>query len=271
MRFSRVFAPLFVALAMVGAGIAGAAGIHAALTPALVVVQPGDVFSVDFAITAADASFNAFDAVVEYDPSLITYQPVIPSALQQGTLMTGACASTFHLFSAAADSLKFTSAILCAGISRTGPGQLYHLTFQAGPTYADTPISLRPTRTKFFDAGIRVLPVETTDMLVRIMDLTGVGGAPAHPGLSLRAAPNPVRAGTTFTLWSEADGPQSLAIYDLRGRVVRAFDRTEAPKGARLVAWDGRDDRGNMLAAGVYRAVLRGGGRSVSQPVVIVP
>ena len=271
MRFARVFAPLFVALAMVGAGIAGAAGIHAALTPALVVVQPGDTFSIDFAITVPDASFNAFDSVVEYDPSLITFLPTVPTALQQGALMTGACGSTFHLFSAAADSLKFTSAILCSGISQTGPGQLYRLTFQAGPTYADTPITLRPTRTKFYDAGVRITPVATTDMLVRIMDLTSVGGGAGAHGLSLRAAPNPVRAGTTFTLWSEADGPQSLAIYDLRGRVVRAFDRTDAPKGARLVAWDGRDDRGLMLAAGVYRAVLRVGARRVSQPVVIVP
>jgi hypothetical protein len=271
MRFARVIAPLLLVLAVVGAEVASAAGIHAALTPALVVVQPGDLFSIDFAISEADASFNAFDSVVEYDPSLITFLPVVPSALQQGTLMTGGCGSTFHLFSAAADSLKFTSAILCAGISQTGPGQLYHLSFQAGATYADTPITLRPTRTRFYDAGVRITPIATTDMLVRIMDLTGVAGGTGAHGLSLRAAPNPVHAGTTFTLWSEADGSQSLAIYDLRGRVVRAFDRTDAPKGARLVAWDGRDDRGLMLAAGVYRAVLRVGARHVSQPVVIVP
>jgi hypothetical protein len=269
MRFARAFVPLLLVLAMAGA--AGAAGIHSALTPALVLVQPGETFSIDFAITEADASFNAFDAVVEYDPSLITFLPVVPSALQQGDLMTGACGSTFHLFSAAADSLKFTSAILCAGISRTGPGQLYHLSFQAGPTYADTPISLRPTRTKFYDAGVRIFPVATADALVRIMDLTGVGGPAGSQAISLRAAPNPVRAGTTFTLWSEAGGPQSLAIYDLRGRVVRAFDRTNAPAGARLVAWDGRDERGMALAAGVYRAVLRVGGRRVSSPIVIVP
>jgi hypothetical protein len=269
MRFARAVAVLLLVSGM--AGVAHAAGIHSAITPALVVVQPGDLFSVDFAITDADAAFNAFDAVVSYDPSLITFQPVVPSALQQGTLMTGSCGSTFHLFSAAADSLKFTSGILCAGVSQMGPGQLYHLNFQAGPTYADTPIALRPTRTKFFNDGVRILPAETADALVRIMDLTGVGDPAGGRGLSLRAAPNPVRAGTTFTLATEAEGPQSLTIYDLRGRVVRAFDRVDAPAGVRLVAWDGRDDRGLALAAGVYRAVLRAGGRRVSQPVVIVP
>ena len=269
MRFARAFVPLLLVLVMAGA--ASAAGIHAAITPALIQVQPNDLFSIDFVITEADAQFNAFDAVIEYDPSVITYLPVTPSALQQGDLMTGACGSTFHLFTAAADSLAFTSAILCGGISRTGPGQLYHLNFQAGPAYGESPLTLRPLRTKFFDAGVRIFPVELTNALVRVMDLTGVGDAPGPRGLSVRAAPNPVRAGTTFTLWSEADGPQSLAIYDLRGRVVRAFDRVDAPAGARLVAWDGRDERGMALAAGVYRAVLKVGGRHVSSPIVIVP
>jgi hypothetical protein len=271
MRVARASLALLIGIVLAGSSVARAAGIHAALTPELVTVQPGETFSIDFSITATDASFNAFDAVVEYDPAAVTFLPVVPSALQQGTLMTGSCGSTFHLFSAAADSLKFTSGILCAGVSQTGPGQLYRLNFQAGASYTDTWIRLRPTSTRFFSDGIRILPVETADAMVRIMDLTGVGDAAGGRGLSLRAAPNPVRAGTTFTLVSEADGPQSLTIYDLRGRVVRAFDRADAPAGVRLVAWDGRDDRGIALAAGVYRAVLRAGARQVSQPVVIVP
>ncbi len=263
-----ILVPVFGAM---DAGLTGAAGIHAAITPALTVVEPGDFFAVDFAITAADASFNGFDAVVEYDPAAVTFLPTSPTALQQGMLMTGACGSTFHRFSAAADSMAFTSVILCSGISRTGPGQLYHLNFQAGPALTETWIRLRPTRERFYNAGIRVSPVETADGLVKIVDLTGVGDANLTRGLSLRAAPNPVREGTTFELWADEGGAQSLAIYDLRGRVVRALDASDAGAGARTVAWDGRDDRGLRLAPGVYRAVLRAGGRRVSEPVVILP
>ena len=261
---------LFAALTALAPALADAAGIHCAMTPAVSMVQPGETFTLDFSITSADASFNGFDAVVEYDPAALTFLPTAPTALQQGTLMTGACGSTFHLFSSAADSMAFTSVILCAGVSQTGPGQLYELSFQAGPSYTDTWVRLRPTREKFFDAGIRVTPVETADALVHIMDLTGVPGTPAT-GLSLRAAPNPARVGSTFVAVADVDGPQSLAIYDLRGRIVRRFDAADAQAGPRSVPWDGLDDRGVKLAPGVYRAVLRSAGRSASTPLVVVP
>jgi hypothetical protein len=55
-------------------------------------------------------------------------------------------------------------------------------------------------------------------------------------------------------------------ILDLGGRIVRRLAGPE-PQEARAHdrVWDGRDDRGRALPAGVYRAVLTVGGRTLER------
>ncbi len=251
---------------------ARAAGIHVGLTPADSTVTPGDEFTIDFAIVAPDAAFNGFDAVVEYDPARLTFLPTVPASAQQGPLMLGACGNTFHLFSTAGDSITFTSVLLCAGQSLTGPGRLYRLRFRAGAATGETFVRLRAPRVKFYNAGLFVFPVETADARVQIGDLTDVGPAGPVPGLSLRAFPNPSRSGaTTLRLSSDLAGPQRVSIRDARSRLVRVFEAADAPAGQRTVAWDGRDDVGRRVPAGWYAVVFRAGAREVHDRIVLVP
>jgi len=42
------------------------------------------------------------------------------------------------------------------------------------------------------------------------------------------------------------------AVFDVRGRIVRRFDDHLAPAGPYAIAWDGRDDRGTAVPAGLY-------------------
>jgi hypothetical protein len=251
---------------------AWAAGIHAGLTPADSTVQPNAEFTIDFSIITPDAAFNGFDAVVEYDPAMLTFLPTVPASQQQGPLMLGACGNTFHLFAAAGDSITFTSVLLCAGQSLTGPGRLYRLRFQAGATTGVTSVRLRATRTQFYNAGLFVFPVETADARVQIGDLTDAGPAGPPPGLSLRALPNPSRSGAiTLRLSSDRSGPQRVTIRDARSRLVRAFEVSDAPAGERTLAWDGRDGSGRRVPAGWYAVLFRAGGREVHDRVVLVP
>lgn len=262
---------LACALAAAGAPVARAAGIHSALTPADSTVQPGDEFTIDFSIVTADAAFNGFDGVVEYDPSRLTYLPAVPTSLQQGPLMTGACGNTFHVSSAAGDSIAFTSVLLCAGQSVTGPGRLYRLRFRAGATLGETFVRLRAPRVRFYNAGLFVLPLETADARVQVGEVTEVG-PPPPPGLSLRALPNPSRPGTTTLRLSAAvSGPQRVTIRDARGRLVRRFETADAAAGERTLTWDGRDGGGRRVAAGWYPVEFRAGGREVQGRVVLVP
>jgi FlgD Ig-like domain len=78
------------------------------------------------------------------------------------------------------------------------------------------------------------------------------------------AAPNPARAGTGLTLRFTLSQPArtNLALYDATGRRVRRLLASDArPEGPQAITWDGRDDSGNQVRAGIYFARLEAEGR----------
>ncbi|MDO9170599.1 MAG: FlgD immunoglobulin-like domain containing protein, partial [bacterium] len=83
----------------------------------------------------------------------------------------------------------------------------------------------------------------------------GDGGGPAPRG-RLSNHPNPFNPRTTIDLVLPGDGtpvPVALEIYDLRGRRVASVFEGDLAGGQRYgFTWDGRDDRGRNLAAGLY-------------------
>ena len=110
------------------------AGITVALDPPTQSVAPGAEFDVFVAVTQAGSSFNAFDAVIGFDPAALTLLQLSPLSLQEGALMTAACPSTFHRFTPGADRATIADVLLCEGQSVTGPGQIYRLRFRASNT-----------------------------------------------------------------------------------------------------------------------------------------
>ncbi|TET82834.1 hypothetical protein E3J38_01495 [candidate division TA06 bacterium] len=70
-------------------------------------------------------------------------------------------------------------------------------------------------------------------------------------GLSV-SRPNPFTTATTIS-YAVADARHTtLRIYDLTGRVVRTLVEEAREPGYYEVVWDGRDDAGNRVPAGVY-------------------
>jgi hypothetical protein len=263
------FLPGFVLGALALPAVA-MADIHVAVTPPLNQVDLNEEFTLELTVTGANAPFNAFDATVEFDPAVLAFVPESPLSLQEGALMIGVCGATFHRFSAADDSLAITDVLLCPAQALTGPGQIYRLKFRALSTPASTWVRLRPGRVKFYNAGLYVLPVFTEDAAVQVGDLVDAGTPGAPQGLSLRARPNPARSGTTLRIAAPGTGPQSVSIYDARGRVVRAFPSVHAPAGERDLTWDGRDQFGRKVATGNYTVVLRAGDRQAVTRVTVV-
>jgi hypothetical protein len=96
--------------------------------------------------------------------------------------------------------------------------------------------------------------------------------APPRSG-ALRVIPNPLRVGAPFrieTTWPAAGG---LRLIDVHGRARRSWPHLRLPANLR---WDGRDQRGHRLAAGVYWLELRTGAQTAvpstrSTRIVIVP
>jgi len=251
-----------------------AVGVSVALGNSPLAVNPGDEFDLDLRVTDTQALFNGFDAVITYDPAALTFIPAAPPSAQQGCLMTGvcsaACGNTFHIFSAAGDSLKISDVLLCNLVSVSGPGQVYRLHFKASNTQQTTHVRFR--RAGFYDAGVRINPVTTTDADITIAAGVGVGGPGATVrGLTLRSSPEPARGGVLrFAIGAGESGTQTLEVHDVTGRRVRRLVSGWQPAGMRSVAWDGRDDGGQALPPGVYLATLRTAGALVGTRVTLL-
>ena len=243
------------------------AGVTIALTPAGQQVAPGAQFDLSIDVTQAGDSFNGFDLMVGYDPAALTLVPMNPIDLQQGSYMTNACGNTFHVFKAHAGVDTITDVLLCSGVSLPGPGQIYQLRFQASDTPQLTQVRFLPGG-QFYDAGLYVSPLSSSDATITIGSPVGVG-MPGAAGLSLSAAPNPASGHLTFTIES-AGGPQSLTVFDLQGRVVRRLENGAGRPGIRLVSWDGRTDAGLLAAPGIYLARLQAQERAVWVRVTLI-
>lgn len=281
-RLGTAVLPILVGFLVLGGAAAGHAMTPARtdtmrlqLSPHTSALSPGDTLRVDVIVPQAGPNFNAYDAYVSYDPAVLSFLRR-PNSEQEGPLMRNACGLTFHLFSVAPDStyLTINHSLLCAGIALTGPGVVYRLQFICKHVDADTWLRLLrdpPTRTAVYDAGIYVMPLATIDAQVRVGagDVTTVPPAP-RDGLHLGAAPNPFNPQTTFTYELPATAAVDLSVYGLDGRLLRRLESRQAPAGPHAVAWDGRDDAGRMLPAGVYLARLRADDRSTAIRVCLV-
>lgn len=74
-------------------------------------------------------------------------------------------------------------------------------------------------------------------------------------------APNPFNPSTTVRFNLAADGPATLQVFDLSGRLVRSLAGGEYTAGEHAVTWDGRRDDGAVAASGMYFVHLRAGVR----------
>jgi agmatine deiminase len=87
---------------------------------------------------------------------------------------------------------------------------------------------------------------------------------------SLRAAPNPAAGSTAISFQLDRRTGISLAVYDVAGRRVRSLLRGAAMPGHHSVRWDGRNDAGTQVSAGVYFIAFDGGNRTQRLRLVVV-
>jgi hypothetical protein len=107
-------------------------------------------------------------------------------------------------------------------------------------------------------------------------------GLAANQLLGIYAYPNPFSKLTTVSFNIEHNAERiGLTIYDASGRLVRSFDLESSIPGSTsqsgtdqnqksVVKWDGTDNFGNRLPAGVYFVTAGAGGKERSVPVVLL-
>jgi parallel beta-helix repeat protein len=84
---------------------------------------------------------------------------------------------------------------------------------------------------------------------------------PSFDRVIQRIYPNPFNPLLTIVLDSEQECELDLAVYDVRGRLVRALLQNTKVKGRSSMQWDGRDTMGRPAASGIYFIVMRSADR----------
>jgi hypothetical protein len=84
-------------------------------------------------------------------------------------------------------------------------------------------------------------------------NVTGVPTDPVRLGPGFRlVGPNPFRETVQVELTLANAARASLRVHDAAGRLVRTLLSGEIPQGGRVFSWDGRDDSGRTVPAGIY-------------------
>jgi serine protease len=197
--------------------------------------------------TAEDLGTPGYDTVYGYGlidaaAALSAVEHVVlevdPSSLDFGEVGTGSSKTvTFRAYNSGGGTLSGTISdnrdwITVSSTSFEGNDNTISVTVETGALaessspYSGTVTLTSNGGTKTVDVSVTVIPT----------------GAVAYP--------NPVSASdSTITFWGTSIPNAEIRIYTLTGELVRTL--TEA-HGDSNVSWDGRNDKGNLIARGVY-------------------
>ncbi|MFH1680423.1 MAG: C10 family peptidase [Candidatus Eisenbacteria bacterium] len=97
------------------------------------------------------------------------------------------------------------------------------------------------------------------------------GTAPVHAGPYLaQNVPNPFNATTVIRFGIPAPGEVRVAVYDVSGRRVAVLVDGHREAGEHVVPWHGRNDRGKVVASGIYFTRLRTGEFATTRKMVLL-
>ncbi|MBN2414378.1 T9SS type A sorting domain-containing protein, partial [bacterium] len=102
-------------------------------------------------------------------------------------------------------------------------------------------------------------------------DVADDGGAGLPSSMHLYANyPNPFNPVTTieFDLKQQAD--ITVAVYDVRGRLIQTLLSGVRAAGSHRVVWDGRDLNGTAVSSGVYIYQLKTGDAVLSRKMMLM-
>ena len=132
-----------------------------------------------------------------------------------------------------------------------------------------TPLSLGPALCCLWTEGESA----PYDIAFYFEETTGVSDdetACDRPLLLGRSHPNPFSSTTTIRYGIPEAGSVTVKVYDACGRRVRTIASGRRPAGMHEITWDGKNDSGADLAAGVYFCAATSGGRTATTRMVIV-
>ena len=172
----------------------------------------------------------ALSTTLSWDPAVVA-----PTGQAAGEWLAG---QNGVVFSAAPG--RIDAAVLQAG-GMTGSGALATVTFRV--LSAGAP-GIRIASTDGRDARNQKVTVATAQRPLAAVAPTVTRLAPSKP--------NPFNATATISYSLAKGGPVELLLYSVDGRRVRTLGNGVQGPGEYTLTWDGRDDHGGQVAAGIY-------------------
>ena len=97
--------------------------------------------------------------------------------------------------------------------------------------------------------------------------------SPVPPGITFQTSnyPNPFNPSTTIKYSMPAAGHLKLSIYNVRGQLVKSLIDGNRPAGAdQTIVWDGTNNQGGGVSAGIYFYEARTGGEVKVRKMALV-
>jgi hypothetical protein len=214
---------------------------------------PDQNFYIDIRINEVSNLFGlSFEMI--YTPASI----IDPLTVETGT--ANLLGSDIIFFPVINKKAGLDSGKVSVGISRksgqggvTGSGRVTrikaHMSANAVNHFSTTLLTL--TKIQANDPNGNPIPIDTTayTLITDIPDDSKI----EPTGFALYDNyPNPFNLATTIAFQLLQPSKISLSIYDLQGHTVRTLVHGDVSAGYHIIQWDGRDDRGNIMASGVY-------------------
>jgi hypothetical protein len=118
----------------------------------------------------------------------------------------------------------------------------------------------------------RSTPVKMAQARVDVtLGPVGIGDDPRLVFALAPGRPNPFATRTAIAYSMPSGGRVDLAVYDVAGRRVRVLVNDTRNAGKYEEAWDGRGERGERLASGIYFVRLRVLDKQITQRLVLLP
>ncbi|MGC9362057.1 MAG: FlgD immunoglobulin-like domain containing protein, partial [Candidatus Syntrophosphaera sp.] len=102
------------------------------------------------------------------------------------------------------------------------------------------------------------------------MDFSDAPFSIVDPLANLKASPNPSKDGTSISFDLKAPASTSVRIYNIKGQIIRTLMENNTLQGKQNVTWDGKDQSGRKVTAGIYFAKITADKYCTTQKLIIM-
>ena len=103
------------------------------------------------------------------------------------------------------------------------------------------------------------------------LDLSGNANPPENDSeIFLSNYPNPFKPQTTISFMLEGSAEVRLSVFNLKGQKVKTLLKGKVNKGNQEIIWNGTDDKGKQLAAGIYLYRLETPTKTVNRKMILL-